>query len=289
MIVECPGCQSRYDVTGRPPGTRARCRCGTVFPLPEAPRSAGALSCPQCAAVVPVGGARCDHCGAELLVKACPRCFGRMFHGARHCNHCGADVSLPASADVDGNATPRLCPRCPDRGRVHLVGRLVDGYLLDQCDSCGGVYVDAAVLERVIADRRAPSAADAAGLAPRPAADAGAAGAYAPQPGPVYVRCPDCDGLMTRRNFGRSSGVLIDVCPPHGTWFDANELPRVIAFVRDGGLERSERRDLERQREEARSERVRAAVVLPGDLPEEPVVGVVALAGLLRSLSRLFG
>ena len=34
MIVECPGCHSRYDVTGRPPGTRARCRCGSVFLLP---------------------------------------------------------------------------------------------------------------------------------------------------------------------------------------------------------------------------------------------------------------
>jgi Zn-finger nucleic acid-binding protein len=41
---------------------------------------------------------------------------------------------------------------------------------------------------------------------------------------------------MTRRNFGQSSGVIIDVCRRHGVWFDRGELPRVIQFVEAGGL-----------------------------------------------------
>ena len=44
MIVECSGCHLRYDVTGRPPGTQARCRCGTVFVLPPPPAEAQAMA-----------------------------------------------------------------------------------------------------------------------------------------------------------------------------------------------------------------------------------------------------
>jgi hypothetical protein len=48
------------------------------------------------------------------------------------------------------------------------------------------------------------------------------------------------------------SGVIVDVCKKHGTWFDLGELPRVLAFVAAGGLERSRRRTAE---EEARVRR----------------------------------
>jgi Zn-finger nucleic acid-binding protein len=58
-----------------------------------------------------------------------------------------------------------------------------------------------------------------------------------------YIPCPECEALMTRRNFGSNSGVIVDVCAMHGIWFDVGELPRVIAFVESGGLARSELRN----------------------------------------------
>jgi len=36
---------------------------------------------------------------------------------------------------------------------------------------------------------------------------------------------------MNRINFGRTSGVIVDVCKKHGTWFDGGELTQVIAFA----------------------------------------------------------
>jgi len=293
MIVECPGCRSRYDVGGRPPGTRARCRCKTVFVLPEPERSAGVLQCPQCAAAVGVGDTRCGFCDAELLVRACPRCFARIFHGSEHCRHCGAKVEVPAAADAAGEATPRMCPRCRHRAPVRLEGRLVDDYLLDECTACHGIYVDVATLERLLSDRREVSAIGAAGLAWD-----GSGPAVAPPSrpaGPMYVKCPDCDGLMNRVNFGRISGVLVDVCRPHGTWFDADELPRIIEFVRAGGLERAAKRDLEREREQLAAERARVraeqlaarrtgsgAVIVGGGLRRRDPAG--GLLGVLRDL-----
>lgn len=50
-----------------------------------------------------------------------------------------------------------------------------------------------------------------------------------------YRRCPECQQMMARRNFERVSGVIVDTCPVHGTWFDAGELEAAIQFIREGG------------------------------------------------------
>jgi len=42
---------------------------------------------------------------------------------------------------------------------------------------------------------------------------------------------------MARMTFGKHSGIVVDVCRGHGTWFDGGELDAVMAFVRGGGLE----------------------------------------------------
>jgi hypothetical protein len=46
-------------------------------------------------------------------------------------------------------------------------------------------------------------------------------------------------------------------------WFDAEELPKIIAFIRKGGMEKArerERLDLKEERDRLRSEQLRSAV-----------------------------
>jgi Zn-finger nucleic acid-binding protein len=57
---------------------------------------------------------------------------------------------------------------------------------------------------------------------------------------------------MNRSNFGMRSGVIIDVCRGHGTWFDRDELRRVIEFIRSGGLDLARQREIEQLREAKR-------------------------------------
>jgi Zn-finger nucleic acid-binding protein len=64
-----------------------------------------------------------------------------------------------------------------------------------------------------------------------------------------YRRCPVCSARMNRRNFGRRSGVILDQCRDHGTWFDASELSRALDWIRSGGEGLAE----EREKEEARA------------------------------------
>jgi hypothetical protein len=78
---------------------------------------------------------------------------------------------------------------------------------------------------------------------------------------------------MARMIFGQRSGVVVDVCRAHGTWFDAGELDAVLEFVRFGGLEH----DVARASEPslpvsggAASRRAAAPVEAPADPSAEP-------------------
>ena len=51
----------------------------------------------------------------------------------------------------------------------------------------------------------------------------------------AYLKCPECDAYMRRRNFRKASGVIIDSCRKHGTWLDADELEQITGFVLSGG------------------------------------------------------
>ena len=58
---------------------------------------------------------------------------------------------------------------------------------------------------------------------------------------------------MNRRQFAGCSGVIVDWCKAHGTWFDRDELRRVVQFILDGGLGRSREREMRRLEEAKRS------------------------------------
>jgi Zn-finger nucleic acid-binding protein len=150
----------------------------------------------------------------------------------------GATVTQPA------------CPRCA----VELTPEIVGVLSFRRCGACGGVWLDPDTLRTLCEADAKPRY----GRAPE--------GAASDDPGPArredgvrYLRCPVCGDLMSRVNFARVSGVILDVCRSHGAWFDAGELRAVRRFVRGPGLSKFERRralDLERER--LRSARVGA-------------------------------
>ncbi len=76
---------------------------------------------------------------------------------------------------------------------------------------------------------------------------------------------------MIRQNFGHTSRVVVDVCKPHGIWFDADKLTCILDWVRSGGLAAAnEQRETELNQEarvEARlkRERLKETAVIAGD------------------------
>ncbi len=153
-----------------------------------------------------------------------------LFEGHRFCPHCGAKTDEPAAALPETGATPRFCPRCGGGGKLRLESQPLDSQLLDTCVQCRGIFVDNDLLERLLAERR---------YRDPPTSGSWHTGPPQPTKTDAYIRCPDCDRQMLRRNYARKSGVVVDVCLPHGVWFDAAELERVIAFVQSGGLDQA--------------------------------------------------
>jgi len=145
---------------------------------------------------------------------------------ALHCSGCGRELGLEPVGDR-GRLT---CPDCRSPLRV-FAGDL--GAIHD-CETCGGQFVEHGLLRELVEERE------------RFADHLNPAQKLPPGPSRVrYVPCPACGTLMNRKNFGGQSGVIVDICKKHGTWFDSGELPRVLAFIEGGGLERERQRHLE--------------------------------------------
>ncbi len=199
---------------------------------------------------------------------------------AVHCSGCGRSLGL----EPLGRPDELLCPDCGVPFEVFSGGP----GLLHDCPKCGGQLVEHALLRELLERREVYGQ-----VAPRPA----------PRGNPLeqplrYVPCPACGALMNRKNFGQTSGVIVDVCQKHGFWFDPGELPRVLAFVESGGLERARRRNEEQQRKR-REDQIQAAgatlaaasssntthVTGETDLLEDLAEAGAALVGFLRNLA----
>jgi Zn-finger nucleic acid-binding protein len=153
---------------------------------------------------------------------------------------------------------------------------------LRECSKCEGLWVDVRSFEKICADREQQSAV----LGNASHALANSAGTVKVN----YVPCPECSQLMNRINFARCSGVVVDICKQHGTWFDRDELSRIIEFIRGGGLNASrakEKVEIAEERERLRQERLaldlhRSNALGIGVADEHRVTSIASARGLLK-------
>jgi Zn-finger nucleic acid-binding protein len=190
--------------------------------------------CPVCGAPVATAARRCDYCASELRTVRCGGCFTLNAAEALRCSGCGRELGLEPIAT---GAAALACPEC----RKPFAAYAGQGGTLGECAACGGQFVEHALLEELLERREVHRPVT---RTPPPREN--------PLSKPVrYLKCPSCAGMMNRNNFGGTSGIVVDVCTRHGIWFEAGELPRVLAFVQAGGLERARaQKSAERQRKE---------------------------------------
>jgi Zn-finger nucleic acid-binding protein len=183
---------------------------------------------------------RCLGCNATIELEAFP--------GARvACAACGATNVVPAPTPATGGLGGPYRSAAEPPGAVHPAGPSATrehvascarghGPLREEargmkaCDACGGQLVDHDVLATLIEAQRPVASPE-----PREAHKRVTSPGWEKDEHPL--RCPECAGRLDRMNFGRRSGILVDVCAEHGTWFDAGELEDVLVFVGTGGIE----------------------------------------------------
>jgi Zn-finger nucleic acid-binding protein len=159
----------------------------------------------------------CPSCDVRLENVRCERCFSLQAPGSFACRRCGGAVPREPLLD----ATDAPCPRCTFP--LELLSPTGDAPM-HECPRCGGLFVSQDVLAGVLAR------AEQGGPLPDPPARAAFVAVDV-----TYRPCPLCHGAMNRMSFGKRSGIIVDVCHSHGTWFDGGELTRVVALVSAGG------------------------------------------------------
>ena len=250
------------------------------------------LNCPMCGApVASLDSPQCDHCGARLATVACPSCFGMIFQGAKFCPHCGAKAERAEVVE----ASNELCPRC----KVGLAAVAVGNTKLRECPRCEGIWLDNQSFDQICTGSENQSAV--LGMATHLPPDNNQ------EIEPIrYLPCPVCATMMNRVNFAHCSRVIVDVCTKHGTWFDRDELRRIVEFIRGGGLNQArvhEAEELKSEVERLKESRARLQTgtsigswndgqILGGGLDWSSVkyeaigLGVYAAAQVLKNLFR---
>jgi Zn-finger nucleic acid-binding protein len=153
-----------------------------------------------------------------------------MFVGSLHCSRCGAKATKAEKLE----AASRRCPRC----RVEMEAIAVGSANLRECARCDGMWVDVESFEKIISEREEHSSVLGAPTQVQKRSHESHATNKV-----RYVPCPECNQLMNRVNFAHCSGVVVDVCKGHGTWFDRDELQQIVEFIQSGGLEASRARE----------------------------------------------
>jgi len=239
-------------------------------------------NCPNCGAAATPNSVRCAYCHSSLATMVCPKCFGAIFIGMKHCPWCGEN----AEGGKPAEASEIKCPRCA----VPLIVLKVGKRTIHECKACGGLWVSNIAFQEICTDQEQQQLVMGFDFNPPVQADTAHSSSAR-----TYIPCPECGKLMNRKLFADCSGVIVDWCKAHGTWFDRDELKRIVQFILAGGLNKSREREkmkLEEERQKVRDERRNLEVLsrLGGDSTctnsaDESDVDLLGLmGGLWRSL-----
>lgn len=299
MLIACERCHRQYDVGNLEPGKKVRCYCGNLNVIPEPQsRDMEMLHCSACGGDVRRASKACEYCGSELSLAekgigdACPNCYCRMSKGAQFCSSCGTAIRPQA---IRKSPTDMDCPRC----RSSLSECEIPGGSFTECTGCGGIWLAEKVFHEVTTAQEQSSITK---YFPAKGAEGAAARRRKTEKLVKYLACPECSEMMNRKNFAVCSGVIIDWCKGHGYWFDTDELELIIAFIQEGGLEKSRRFDSNQQKHDVRMAKARRRKVRSGGRVMSPGPGgggfddfggsfghgsiLDVLAGLIGSLLR---
>lgn len=169
----------------------------------------------------------------------CGRAIAGVFPGTKVICECGAENVAQAST-VDPYRAPAAAPSsrstdevepAPKKERRHPCPRCKSplghaGGGVYACGACEGTFFTDSALEALVERARSDGEIDTA--------ESLRSGTTIPATldDVRYLPCPMCGERMNRSIFGRKSGIVVDVCAQHGTWFDHGEVEVAVRFAR---------------------------------------------------------
>lgn len=155
---------------------------------------------------------KCGHCKKDYNAKF------------KFCPFCGEQ------AEQESNLSDLACPHCD----VIMDKVMEIESIIDHCPECGGVWCENNELEEITRERDIFLRDDIPRKFVR----------KRPEEEVKYIKCPICHEEMNRINFGKISGIIVDVCGNHGIWLDSGELEEIRAFIANGGIDKAQNKDI---------------------------------------------
>jgi Zn-finger nucleic acid-binding protein len=166
-------------------------------------------------------------------MAVCKSCSAPLAANTNLCQYCGVrnDVDLQARQDytVTSQLSDRLCPNC--HTFLQTIDLKINGHFyIERCDTCFGLFFDPGEVEELL--ESSVAGVFSANLA---LIDTINQERYPLAHKVKYVKCPVCQVLMNRVNFGYRSGVVADQCKAHGIWLDSGEIIHLMEWKKAGG------------------------------------------------------
>ncbi len=155
---------------------------------------------------------KCGHCSKDYNSKF------------KYCPFCGEQAAEESSL------TDLQCPHC----NVIMDKVMEIESIIDHCPECGGVWCEGHELEEITRERDVFLRDDISRKFIK----------KRPENVVKYIKCPICNQEMNRMNFGKISGIIVDVCSDHGIWLDSGELEEIRAFIANGGIDKAQNKEI---------------------------------------------
>jgi Zn-finger nucleic acid-binding protein len=195
------------------------------------------FNCPNCGAAIPPDSTVCEYCRSAITSRVCAKCYGSISGGMTQCPHCGAKAAETAPEKTGSFR----CPRCHTKLAPISIGK----HELNECTQCGGLWVDKNDFQEICTKEEEQESVLQFNIAP-----INTSTIPEDKPTRAYIPCPQCGKLMSQKNFSGCSGIVLDWCRDHGSWFDRSELLQVVQFIRKGGLHKAREREIEKLKQE---------------------------------------
>lgn len=165
------------------------------------------------------------------------------------CPSCGTRESRPDA----GAPTVLACPGCASNKCTSTLQKLSMGdRVVHECLACAGLWLDTQTVGALETDASSRAAFTVSSASAKTVAHEHSSRVNSAAQPVRYRRCPICADVMGRVNVARISGVVVDRCNDHGTYFDVDELHQLVQFFEGGGIDRARARERQALADERR-------------------------------------
>lgn len=165
-------------------------------------------------------------------MAVCKSCSAPLAANTNFCQYCGVrnDIDLQSQQDYTViEQSERICPVC--HIPLQTIDLKINGHFyIEHCGTCFGLFFDPGEVETLL-----DSSVSGVFSVNWQWLDTINQERYPADHKVKYVKCPVCQILMNRVNFGYRSGVVVDQCSKHGIWMDSGEITHLLEWKKAGG------------------------------------------------------